>query len=62
MELLTKTDVEMIVEDKIYELIKENVEVVISREHCYDLPNDQMKLEIEIWYGNEKIDSGFVAV
>ena len=59
---LTKTEIELIIEDKIYELIKDNVTIEVSRDHHYDLPPDQMKLEVEIWYGDEKIDSDYVAV
>lgn len=62
MELLTKTDVEMIVEDKIYELIKEHVTVEISREYSPDVLPHQKVIGVEIWYGNEKIDSDFVVV
>lgn len=61
-DCLTKTEIELMIEDKIHELIKENVTIEISRDYDYGLLPDQMKLEVEIWYGNEKIDSDYVTV
>lgn len=62
MELLTTIEVEQIVEDKIYQLIKENVTVEISREYSPDVLPHQKVISVEIWYGSEKIDSDFVVV
>lgn len=61
-EILDKTDVEMIVDDRIFEIIKNNLTIEVSKGHDYSLPFDQQKLEVEVWFGGEKIDSDWVEV
>ena len=59
---MDKTDVELLIEEKLFELLKQNLEVHITKSHEYGMAYDDAAVEVEIWYGDTKIDSDCVTV
>lgn len=61
-EGLTKTEIELMIEEKVHEMIKQNLEIHINKTHEYGMDVDDCAVEVEIWYGDDKIDTDCVTV
>ncbi|CAH9012490.1 hypothetical protein VP277E431_P0036 [Vibrio phage 277E43-1] len=61
-DCLTKTEIELIIEDKVHELINQNLEVIINKTQEYSMGMDECGIDVEIWYGDTKVDSDCVTV
>jgi hypothetical protein len=61
-DYLSKTKIELLIEDKVHEMIKQNLEIHINKRHEYGMAMDDCAVEVEIWYGDDKIDTDFVTV
>lgn len=61
-EILDKVDVELLIEDLLPKLLEQNLEVHITKTREMDMCLDEWDVEVEIWYGDTKIDSDCVTV
>lgn len=61
-EVLDKVDVELMIEELLPKLLEQNLEVHINKTQEYGIDPDDCQVEVEIWYGDQKIDSDCVTV